>query len=284
MTRDEAGSEELGDLHIAGTRLRYALCGTPAASDTTVVLVHGAGAHRRWWTLVTPLLADDYRMIAFDLSGHGDSEWRSSYGPGVFAREVLAAVDLVDGPVILLGHSMGGRACVVAASQAPEKVTGLVMLDTLFPAPGTRPERDDEARRIKSYDHEQTARSRFRLVPPQPRPTAEALGDLVDYALTVRNGRWCWKFDPMALWRFDDDVVEAALQGVTCPVTYLYGGQSRIRSAATATRISELLPSAEVTDIPDGFHHLPLDSPHEVAAAVRRTALRADRSRAAGAS
>jgi pimeloyl-ACP methyl ester carboxylesterase len=275
MTPDPALTEQLGDVTLDGARLRYAVSGSPTAT-TTLLLVHGAGAHRRWWDRVTPLLADQYQMISLDLGGHGDSDWRSSYGPSTFGREVLAAADLVDGPVTLVGHSMGGRACVVAASRAPEKINGLLMLDTLFPLPGTRPDRADEERRVGTYDDETAARSRFRLVPPQPRPSTQELDELIGYALTVRDGRWCWKFDPMALWRFEDEVVEAALRKVTCPMTYVFGGQSRVRSAAAAARIAELHPAAEVTEVPDGFHHLPLDSPREVAAAVRRTAERAE--------
>ncbi|MFG3620462.1 alpha/beta fold hydrolase [Nocardia sp. NPDC047654] len=260
---------------VAGTRLRYGITG--AASEFTVptlLLVHGAGAHRRWWDLVVPDLSTDHRVITLDLSGHGDSAWRDTYGPTVYGQEIRAAARLADGPVVLVGHSMGGRAAVVAAATAGKEIHGTVLLDSLFPVPGDRPERPDSDRRTGSYADEETARDRFRLLPVQPRPSAAELRGIADYALTRRGGRWCWKFDPQALWRFEDDIVDTALRRLACPVTYVYGELSRVPSAAAARRLAEILPTAVITAVPDGHHHLPLDSPQAVIEAVRSTATR----------
>ena len=265
-------SDRVGDLVVDGTRIRYAITGDhDDFQSPTLLLVHGAGAHRLWWMSVVPTLAQDHRVVTLDLSGHGDSDWRENYGPSVFAREIVAAAYLVEGPVVLVGHSMGGRACVVAAAMTPQKICGVVVLDSLFPVPGSRPERRDADRRVGSYDDEQTARDRFRLVPSQPHPDGDELRPITDYALTVRDGRWYWKFDPRALWRFQDQLVEDALTQLRCSVTYVFGGRSRVPSRDAAERVSCQVPSAEIREIPEGYHHLPLDSPHEVVDAIRRT-------------
>lgn len=238
------------------------------AGDITVLLVHGAGAHRMWWDLVTPALTPDHQVLTIDLGGHGDSDWRPAYGPSVHAREIERALGLATGPVVLVGHSMGGRGSTIAAAAAPDRVAGLVLLDTVFPKPGTRGERPDARRRLSTYDDRDTARQRFRLMPPQPRPHPSELTAIADYALRQRDGRWAWKFDPEALGRYQDSIVDAALHQVTCPVTYMFGGRSALPSRQAARRVSAVVPTAEIVCVEDGYHHLPLDSPREVAETI----------------
>jgi len=265
-------SPEIFEIDVDGHRVQVAGEG---GGDLTLLLVHGAGAHRLWWHLVAPTLAADHRVLSIDLGGHGGSDWRPVYGPTSSAREITAALDLATGPVVLVGHSMGGRgSTVAAAADAGNRVKGLVLLDTLFPAPGTRQERPDLERSLATYDDRETALRRFRLVPPQPTPSAAELAVVAEYALCHRDGRWEWKFDPESLWRFEDPVVDAALRRVVCPITYVYGGRSALPTRQTAERVAELVPTAEVVCVEDGHHHLPLDSPREVvdiiSAACRR--------------
>ena len=65
-------------------------CGAAAASGRGIVLVHGGAAHSRWWDHIGPLLAADRRVVAIDLSGHGDSGRRESYSFDAWAGEMLA--------------------------------------------------------------------------------------------------------------------------------------------------------------------------------------------------
>ena len=44
-----------------------------------IALVHGSNAHLEWWRFVAPFLADQFRVVAIDLSGNGDSGWRERY-------------------------------------------------------------------------------------------------------------------------------------------------------------------------------------------------------------
>ncbi len=75
-----------------------------------LVLVHGGAAHGRWWDHVAPFLAVDHRVVALDLSGHGDSERRAEYDMTTWAAEVTAVARDAGftGPPVIVGHSMGG--------------------------------------------------------------------------------------------------------------------------------------------------------------------------------
>jgi pimeloyl-ACP methyl ester carboxylesterase len=56
----------------------------------TLVLVHSGGAHSGWWDHIAPFFSSTHRVIAPDLSGHGDSDFRAEYDLDTWAREVLA--------------------------------------------------------------------------------------------------------------------------------------------------------------------------------------------------
>src|SRR6516162_6627570 len=82
--------------------------GGPA--ERGIVLVHGGAAHSRWWDHIGPLVADGRRVVAIDLSGHGDSGRRGSYSLDGWAREVLAVAEdagIAAVPPTVIGHSMG---------------------------------------------------------------------------------------------------------------------------------------------------------------------------------
>jgi pimeloyl-ACP methyl ester carboxylesterase len=72
-----AAPAEDGSVDVDGARIRYRAWGNRGACG--VVLVHGGAAHARWWDHVGPQLSSGMRVVAPDLSGHGDSDWRKQY-------------------------------------------------------------------------------------------------------------------------------------------------------------------------------------------------------------
>jgi pimeloyl-ACP methyl ester carboxylesterase len=108
-------------------RLAYEVSG----EGPLVVAVHGMGVTRAVYrSTVAALVADGYRVAAFDIRGHGDSDdGFSSYDDVALASDLLALIDaLGGGPALVLGSSMGAAAGVIAAAQAPERVAGLALL------------------------------------------------------------------------------------------------------------------------------------------------------------
>src|SRR3954464_12270828 len=82
-----------------------------------LVFVHGGGAHAHWWTHVAARFADEFRVVAVDLSGHGDGAPRDPYAFEEWTEEVLAAARAggIDGPPVVIGHSMGGFVTIATA-------------------------------------------------------------------------------------------------------------------------------------------------------------------------
>ncbi|NNK63995.1 MAG: alpha/beta hydrolase [Gemmatimonadetes bacterium] len=103
----------------------------------TVVLAAGAGQTSRTWTSLRSRLTSSARVVTFDRPGLGESPpGRSARTPTQIARELRHVLDALSpsGPLLLVGHSMGGVHMLRYATLYPEDVAGVVILDT--PPPG----------------------------------------------------------------------------------------------------------------------------------------------------
>ena len=88
--------------------------------------------------LVPGLVAAGYRVATFDLRGHGDSDLTfDSFDDEAEASDILALVEHLGGPAIVVGNSMGSAAAVIAAAQRPELVDGLVLVGPFVRNPKT---------------------------------------------------------------------------------------------------------------------------------------------------
>jgi pimeloyl-ACP methyl ester carboxylesterase len=95
-----------------------------------VVLVPGMGDLRATYRFLAPALRDaGYRVATTDLRGHGDSDTAfSSYGDAETAGDVLALIEILGGPAVVVGNSMGAGAAVCAAAERPDLVDGMVLV------------------------------------------------------------------------------------------------------------------------------------------------------------
>jgi pimeloyl-ACP methyl ester carboxylesterase len=100
--------------------------------DTAVVFLHGLFGQGRNWNTIGKALAGDHRISLVDLPNHGRSAWteRVDYAQmaDAVAREVLTPL-AAQGPVAVVGHSMGGKTAMLLALRHPELVERLVVAD-----------------------------------------------------------------------------------------------------------------------------------------------------------
>ncbi len=101
--------------------------------EKTLVFVHGWSCDRTYWREQVAALSDRYTIVTVDLAGHGESGLtRTDYTMPAFGSDVAAVVVALDlHNVYLVGHSMGGSVVVEAARLLPDRVVGIIGIDTL---------------------------------------------------------------------------------------------------------------------------------------------------------
>ncbi|MDQ1043324.1 alpha/beta fold hydrolase [Streptomyces sp. V4I2] len=124
-------------------RIRLFCTGLGAADATALLLVHGWGGDGREWSPHAEALADRFRVVVPDLRGHGRSEVPAeSNTPAEMASDLAALIDeLGTGPVVAVGHSMGGQVVNLLAVHHPHTVRSVIALDPAHGAHGEETER-----------------------------------------------------------------------------------------------------------------------------------------------
>lgn len=252
-----------------------------------LLLVHGASAHADWWSFIAPFFAEHYRVAAMSMSGMGGSDWRERYAFELFADEMHAcaeAAGLHDNghKPIYIGHSFGGAAVYYASVANPQRMRATILVDSGF---GRRPKPEDseasddvqpppENRASRIYPTFEAALARFRFMPPQPADNLFIVDWIARHSLReVDDGQggkgWTWRFDPMLFPRLDrSGVMQLVGKKPGVPVTHIFGDRSNV-IARSGGRPDILGPEVAKIVIPDSDHHVMVDQPLALVAALR---------------
>ena len=104
------------------------------AGETTLLFVHGIPTNARLWRHVQERLQDRYLTLAMDMIGYGQSDMplgalkHSLTNQAEGIKEVIDGLGL-KGKIILVGHDHGGGACQIVASEYPEYISRLVLIN-----------------------------------------------------------------------------------------------------------------------------------------------------------
>jgi pimeloyl-ACP methyl ester carboxylesterase len=247
---------------VSGVNLHYLEWGL--RTDPPLLLLHGGSAHAHWWDYIAADLAREYRVLALDLRGHGDSVWVTppAYEITDYVADLEAVVTALDlSPLVLVGHSLGGFIALTYATLHAATLQALVVADIGPCLPHSR--RMRLLRRLPApvYHDEADLLARFRLLPEDTRATATLLQHLARHSVRrLPDGRLTLKFDRASLLRQPCDL-SLRLRHVTCPTLILRGSDSRNLPVATLTEMVTLCPRAQGEEIPAAGHHVFLDNP-----------------------
>ena len=260
---------------IAGCSVHYLAWGQRGRRG--LVFVHGGGAHAHWWSFLAATFAADFRVLAIDLSGHGDSGHRAGYGLEQWTDEVMAvaADGGIAGPPVVIGHSMGGFVTVATAARHAEHVGGAVICDS----PITEPDPEIGAYRLKeafgqprTYASVDEALGRFRTVPPQQHYLDYVIDHVARHSLVEADGGWRWKFDRRVFTQFAEGMRSSALPylpQVTCRVALLRSEHGLVTDDIGASMFDQLGRVTPVIELPEAGHHAMLDQPLILLTALR---------------
>ena len=257
---------------VGGCPVHYLAWG--ARGRRGLVFVHGGGAHAHWWTHVAATFADDFRVLAIDLSGHGDSGHRDAYALEQWTDEVMAvaADGGIDGPPVVIGHSMGGFVTIATAAMHADDLAGVIICDS----PVTEPDPEIGAYHLARgvRPRTRTTIDRGRRSPGsarcRPRSTTSTTssttspGTPPSTSRRPTTGGWQWKFDRTVFEQFAGGVRSIALpylSAVRCRLALLrseYGLVTADIGEAMYERLGRVTP---VIEIPEAGHHAMLDQP-----------------------
>ncbi len=228
---------------------------------TPLLIAHGLFGAARNWGVIAKRLSETRPVITVDMRNHGLSPWFETHSYDDLAQDLA---EVIDQPMDVLGHSMGGKAAMVLALQHPGKVGKLIVADI---APVT-------------YAHTQigpiAAMRGVDLTSVENRADAKAqLGDLEpgvpDFllqSLDMKEKRWRLNLDVLAaemdkIIGFPD--VAGQFDG---PTLFLSGGNSDYVQRAHRDGIKALFPAAKFAKIPGAGHWVHAEKPREFEAAV----------------
>jgi pimeloyl-ACP methyl ester carboxylesterase len=242
-----------------------------AGDGTLVVLVPGMGDLRATYRYLAPALREaGYRVAPTDLRGHGDSDTTfASYGDLETASDIVALIDKLGGPAVVVGNSMGAGAAALAAAERPELIRGLVLV-----GPFVRNGKISAIQRLllRAAMARPWAAASWKMYLPKLY-AGQRPADFNEYRDTViaslRRPGYAKTFSLTT--RTNHDPAEARLADVTTPTLVVMGERDPDfpDPKAEADWIGETL-QAEVVMIPEAGHYPQSQQPETTTAAILR--------------
>ncbi len=233
-------------------------------SGVPLVLLHGLTSNKGAWRPLLPTLEADYHVYALDLRGHGKSGRApdNQYRNIDYARDVIAFMQQLATPVVLMGQSLGAMVAIVVAAQYAVGVRTLILLDPpLFSFDEIivqlEPERTQwvslVAAAMKGNPDYDTIVARLRAALPdvadeQIKGTATYISGVAAEAAeaALRN----------EIWQGID--LPQALRQIACPTLLVHGDweSGAVMRPPDIERFKQYCPSAQVVRIPGAAHDL----------------------------
>lgn len=248
-----------------------------------MILIHGFSNEARIWDDFVPGVADHYRVLALDQRGHGESDWHpeAAYDYDDFVADLEAVIDgLGIERCVVVGHSLGGRVAMLYAGRHPEKLAGLVIVDSapeLDRRGTTRISMDTAEHKDPTFGS--VAEYERMLAHAYPAATPASLKRMAQYGVRkTEDGRYVLRMDTsfrgaVAGAEADAAAIEArheayreemwdSLEKILCPTLVVRGAASDVVSADVADRmVEESLAKGQLAVVPQAGHSVMTDNP-----------------------
>lgn len=234
--------------------LRYTEHGVGGAGP--VVLLHGFPLNRAMWDELAPALADRYHVIVPDLRGHGETD--ASDGPfemADHATDVLALLDrLGHKQAAIIGLSMGGYILLQLMTAAPERLTAVILADSMGRA-DTDERKQARAAQAEIIRTEGLAAFAAQVLPRMFAPSVPAeRPELVErFRQTILSQRPEAVIQTLMAMAARPDMLEP-LSSVHVPTLVVVGSEDAATTPEHAQELASTIPGATLVILPGAGH------------------------------
>ncbi|HEY5823927.1 MAG TPA: alpha/beta fold hydrolase [Cyclobacteriaceae bacterium] len=231
----------------------------------TIVFIHGFPFDKSMWGQQLVLLRDQFRVIAYDVRGHGNTSANSNeFSIPQFTNDLLAFLNQLEiEKVIICGLSMGGYIALHAIESFPDKITGLILSDTQCAADTeeAKGKRMKTIELIRNNGLDQYASDSVKnLFAPS---SLENQKDKVDFIkntiLKTVPDNICKALMALANRKEKCSILEK----IKVPVLILVGEEDKVTPIAAATKMHELIKGSTLHSIKKAGHLSNLENPEE---------------------
>ncbi len=240
---------------VCQTELYFAQAGQ---GQPALLFVHGAGGDHTLWGQQLRDLSKKFSVAALDLNGHGRSPARAGDGIQTYAQDVLAVLEAIAVPTVVVGHSMGGAVAITVALQHPRNLVGLGLVGT-----GAKLKVHPQILELCQTDFERAVE----LV------VAWAFAEDVDPALKDRardamrrNGQGALYRDFLSCSTFD---VMSRLSEISLPTIVICGREDKLTPVKYSEYLQNNIPTAQLCVIERAGHMVMLEQPEAVTNALK---------------
>jgi pimeloyl-ACP methyl ester carboxylesterase len=234
--------------------------------EPALVFLHYWGGSSRTWDLVIDRLKTDFRCVAYDQRGWGESDKpETGYSMQDLANDAEALIHSLGlTRYVLIGHSMGGKAAQLLASRRPEGLEALILV---APAPPTPINLTEAERKQRIGAYQQREAMEF-LIPnvltAVPLPAQIQQQIIEDTLKGATPAKYAWPEKGLP-----EDISEA-VRNVCVPTLVLTGENDQVEKREVLEReLIPNIPAAQITAISETGHLSPLEVPDKVASEIR---------------
>lgn len=236
---------------------------TAVGQGVPLVFLHGFPLHRGAWQMQFDALRSHFRVIAPDLRGFGESG--TLPGPATmpqYAADVHALLQrLSTGPVVLIGHSMGGYVALAFARQFPEMLRGLVLVGTKAGADTA------EAAAGRRATAEKVKAEGVQVVVEAMAPKMLAAGNqdprLVEQVRGILNSSTTQGVIGALLGMAERPDSTGLLAQIAVPTLVVTGADDTVIPPAESEKLARAIPGAELKVVPRAGHLVAFEQPEE---------------------
>lgn len=249
------------------TRPRSEIGGLAAiqtGAGPNVLLLHGVGLRAEAWGAQFDALASVACLTAPDMPGHGQSPIGNTRAElSGYTEATLRVLDLLGGPAVVVGHSMGAMIALDLAARAPRQVAGVVALNAIF-------ERSAEATTAVTA----RAAALDGQTPTDPTGTLQRWFGDTDPPECAACRTWLTATDPAAYKQaytvFANSLIPRRddLKTLTCPALFLTGDLEPNSTPDMSRVMAELVPNGRAQIVKGAAHMMPMTHAAEVNAAL----------------